>query len=263
MAAYQRNISLGAAFSFSILLYTFSSMLNEKTVQDIKAFAIKNDWQEAFGGTSYGNQHLERMVKIALFLADHLGADKQLVEAAAWLHDFPLSSGHDYNYQRNRAVTSTILDQFSLTESERENIVECVAAHEGGGSATTVEAGIIHDADVLEKTGLLGIIRHTWKLVHSAHDPSVSHLSGEVRQHLHWRATQLKTTLAQEIHRYLTENIPMSDEFVKKIVTLVQPLAARNIITEDIARELKSSLSESEYKKLEEQLSLEYLHRFN
>lgn len=238
-------------------------MLNHETLQKIQDFAIAGDWNMAFAGASHGNQHLSRMVKIAMFLANQLHADKGIVEAAAWLHDVPLTSGSDYNYKRNQEVASSVLDNFSLTELEKNRIAIAVASHEGTGDIASDEAKIIHDADVLEKTAILGIIRHTWKLVHSSKSLySDADLSEVVFKHLQWRAKQLQTNLAKNMYQYLVQGIHMSPMFMQKLVVLIRPLAEEHMITEKIAEELKQSLTKEEYGKLQEQLSLEYLKVF-
>ncbi len=240
-------------------------MLNDETLQEIQEFAIAGDWNVAFNGTSHGNQHLFRIVKIAIFLADQLGADRYIVEAAAWLHDFPLTSGHDYNYTRNKQIADSVLDHFPLTDFEKNSIATCIAAHEGIGDIVSLEAQIIHDADVLEKTSILGIIRHTWKLTHSSQLPipdSDTSITDIVFEHLQWRAKRLQTALAKDIHCYLVKDINMSSDFIHKLVSFIEPLARKNMITETIAKELKKKLTKTEYKKLEEQLSLNYLNLF-
>lgn len=239
-------------------------MLNHETLKKIQDFAVAGDWDTAFAGTSHGNQHLFRMVKVATFLADQLDADKDIVEAAAWLHDFPLTSGHDYNYQRNQEVANSILDNFSLTKTEKNRIATAIAAHEGTGGMPSLEAQIIHDADVLEKTGILGIIRHAWKLVHSSqgsNSDSDTALSKIVFEHLQWRSERLQTSLAKDMHHYLIQGINMDPDFTYKLVSIIRPLAEQHMITENIANQLKQLLTNVENKKLEEQLSLSYLHK--
>ena len=240
-------------------------MLNQETLQKIKEFAVAGDWDAAFQGASRGNQHLFRMVTVAIFLAEQLDADKALVEASAWLHDFPLTSGLDYDHDRNEKVTNEILDNFSLTEEEKNQIAICAAGHEGTGEMKSLEAQIVHDADVLEKTGILGIIRHTWKLVHSD-DSSIivsdAELSKIVSEHLQWRAGRLQTTLAKDIHSYLVNGIDMSIGNMQRMITIIKPLAQKDMITENIAKELEKILAEYEIQKLREQLSLEYLEKF-
>ncbi len=240
-------------------------MLNKETIDTIRAFAIANDWNMAFGGASTGNQHLSRMVRISLFLADHLNANSLLVEAGAWLHDFPLGSGMDDNHEHNHKVTSSVLDNFSLTENEKGLIAEAAASHEGTSDLVSIEAQVIHDADVLEKTGILGIIRHTWKTVHSPtfkKSSSDNELATLVLNHLIWRTNRLQHAISRDISGYLTDGIDMSPEHTIMLVSLIRPLAEQDMITEEIAKALQSSLTNTESKKLEEQLQLQYLEHF-
>jgi len=142
-------------------------MLNKNTLQKIKKLALKTDHNVAFSGKSKGNKHLLRVVLIAKFLAQKTGADESIVVAGAFLHDTALPSGNDYNYLKNKKIAKDLLKHFNLSQIELEGIVECVASHEGITNPKTLEAKVVHDADVLEKLGFLGIIRHTWKLTNS------------------------------------------------------------------------------------------------
>lgn len=241
-------------------------MLNKETIAAIQSFAITNDWNMAFGGTSTGNQHLSRMVRISLFLANHLRANSLIVEASAWLHDFPLGSGMDDDQKHNQKITSSVLENFPLTESEKKLIAEAASSHEGTSDLVSLEARVIHDADVLEKTGLLGIIRHTWKTVHSSTFEKTSsddELATLVLNHLIWRTSRLQHELSQEISRYMTEEIDLSPSRVCTLVSLIRPLAEKDIITEEIATLLHPHLTATEWQKLEEQLQLRYLEYFS
>ena len=205
------------------------------------------------------------MVKVALFLTKETNANISIVEAGAWLHDFPLSSGSDYNYDYNNQVTTSVLNKFDLTENERILIAEAAASHEGTSDIISIEAKVIHDADVLEKTGILGIIRHTWKLVHS--DDVNKNLSDEilaakVLEHLLWRTKRIQTPLAKDISQYLTNGIPMDLEYTKLLVASIRPLAEQDLITEEIAAKIQPSLTKEAQLKLQEQLSLSYLDSF-
>lgn len=240
-------------------------MLSDDLVQEIRDYAIAGDWNVSFDGKSHGNRHLFRMVSIAKFLAEQLAADKNIVEASAWLHDFPLTAGDDYNYVSNKQTAQSVLDDFSLTLEEKNLITECIATHEGTAEPISLEAKIIHDADVLEKTGILGIIRHTWKLIHLSDSLQFSSdldLAKNVLGHITWRVERLQTILAREIAQYLMDGVDMRLASVGRLVSLIRPLAERNLITEEIAKELRSSLSDQEYRKLDEQLSLDYLSFF-
>src|ERR1044072_1681004 len=203
--------------------------MNKKQINRLRRIGLDLDWQAAFGGTSRGNRHLSWVVKLAGYLASAEGGDPSIVEAAAWIHDSALPSGNDYEYARNRRIALKLLKPLGLEQAEAIAVAEAVASHEGTMAPASLEAQIIHDADALEKCGVLGLIRHTWKTIHrderarSRQRLSLAQVNGVV-DHVKWRQTQLHTATAKRISRYLGKGIRR--DIARRIVTLVAPLAA-------------------------------------
>ena len=145
--------------------------------------------EKASGGKSKGNKHLFRVVKIADHLAKKMKADARIVQAGAWLHDTALPSGNDYDYKKNKRIVQKILSSAPISKGDKNLIAECVASHEGTEGPKTLEARVVHDADVLEKVGLLGLIRHTWKLTNSDKINPSAVKDGDVKKivdHIAW-----------------------------------------------------------------------------
>jgi len=238
-------------------------MLTENALLKIKRLALKIDHDVAFGGKSKGNKHLFRVVKLAKYMAKRLKANVSIVEAGAWLHDSALPSGNDYDYEKNRKIAKDILTGLDLSAENSLMIAECVASHEGTSKPRFLEAKIVHDADVLEKSGILGIIRHTWKLTNSG-KLSPSRITRrdaiEILNHLKWRSKRLQTSLGKKIHSYLS--VPITVAQAKEIISTVAQKATSGIITEKIAGSIYKKLTERQKKKLKEQLNLTYLREF-
>jgi HD superfamily phosphodiesterase len=238
-------------------------MLDNKTLLKIKKLALKIDHDVAFGGKSKGNKHLFRVVKIAQFLAKKTGADVAITTAGAFLHDTALPSGNDYKYSQNKKIVKKLLQNFDLSQKELNKIVECVASHEGTIKPKVLEAKIVHDADVLEKMGLLGVIRHAWKMTNQNElDPSTVNSKDvdKIIRHISWRRKRLQTAIARKIAKYLT--VPISKKEAKTIVTITADMAVRGIVTEKIAMALRKYLNQKQNAKLKEQLNLDYLKLF-
>ncbi|MEO8637809.1 MAG: HD domain-containing protein [Candidatus Taylorbacteria bacterium] len=236
-------------------------MLDKVTMKKITNIGLETDWNQAFGAKSKGNRHLFRVVKLAVFMAKKLGANVPIVEAAAWLHDTALPSGNDYNYSSNKRIVLKILEELDLTKHEQNEIAECVASHEGTGKAKSLEARIVHDADVLEKSGILGIIRHTWKVSNQGNRGFIDDKTSDViLKHLQWRSKKLSTPLARQIYTYVS--IPVSRKKAKEIIFFVAPKAIKGIVTEKIAESLLPKLSKMQKNRLKEQLAMTYLKRF-
>lgn len=238
-------------------------MLNKNTLLKIKKLALKIDHDVAFGGKSRGNKHLLRVIRIAKFLARKIGADESIVVAGAFLHDTALPSGNDYNYLKNKKIVKDLLKRFNLSRNELDEIAECVASHEGTVNPKTLEAKVVHDADALEKAGLLGIIRHTWKMTNlkKINHENVEEINVKmILNHLKWRKERLQTSMAKKIGKYLA--IPIDRQKVKTIVKLSASMSSDGVITEKIAATLRKHLNKKENEKLKEQLNLSYLNKF-
>lgn len=238
-------------------------MINKNTLLEIKQLALKIDYDVAFGGKSKGNRHLSRVVKLAKYMAKRLGANVSIVEAGAWLHDTALPSGNDYNYKKNKKIVKAILTGFDLSTEDSDMIAECVASHEGTTKPKSLEAKIVHDADVLEKSGMLGIIRHTWKLANSdkiSANNVTRKDTAEILNHLKWRSRKLQTALGKEIHSYLVVPITLAE--AEKIISIIAKKAVTGIVTEKIANLIYKELTGQQKRKLKEQLNLAYLKRF-
>lgn len=138
-------------------------MINKKQLQEIKNFGIDLDWNASFGGKSKGNKHLFRVVNIAKFLAEGEDVDITIIEASAWLHDTNLEKTITGSTLENKDKVMNFLEKINVSNEDIIKILHCIEAHDGRIKAKTLEAKIIHDADTLEKTGPLGIIRETWK----------------------------------------------------------------------------------------------------
>lgn len=238
-------------------------MLDKNTLLKIKKLALKIDHDIAFGGKSKGNKHLLRVVRIAQFLAQKTGADPAIITAGAFLHDTALPSGNDYEYSKNKKIVKKLLQPFNLSQVELNKIAECVASHEGTVQPKSLEAKVVHDADVLEKLGLLGIIRHTWKMTNQNKlDPSAvrNKDTDKIINHISWRRKRLQTPITRKIAKHLT--VPLSKQKANSMITLIAEMAARGIITEKIAVALRKHLSQKQNEKLKEQLNLGYLKTF-
>jgi len=238
-------------------------MINQKNIKEIKKLGIKIDHDMAFNGKSKGNKHLFRAVKIAKYLALKTEADLDIVEAGAWLHDTALPTGNDYNYENNKKIVMSLLFHIDISQNNKDLISECVASHEGTENPKTLEAKIVHDADVIEKLGILGIIRHTWKMTNSNKiDPKLIKDQDvkKVLEHIKWRSKKLQTPIAKKIARYL--NVPINIKDARIIVSIASSNAINGFITEKIARLVSKHLNNNQKEKLKEQLNLSYLNKF-
>ena len=238
----------------------------EKTLLNkIKKEAIRIDWEVTFNGNTKGNHHLERVNKIAKHLAKEENANLELSQAGAWLHDVALSTGSDYDLDNSKKVAKQILKQLEVKiPEERRIVMECIISHEGVKQPTCLEAKVVHDADVLDKLGVLGFIRHTVKLTNLGWIKPGDIRRSKVKEmvdHLHWRETNLKLKESKRLAKFLRLKGSRKEIYFQAevLINTISPLAKEGVLTEKIAKIIASKLKPQWRDVLDKQLNLDYL----
>jgi len=112
-------------------------------------------------------EHVQAVVGLVLRLAAELNADREVVEAAAWLHDIcKMEPDHAAAGSRNAAA---LLKESDFPQAKIPAVVTTIARHEGlfrdqEEPLQPVEAAILWDADKLSKLGVQSIIYVTCDL---------------------------------------------------------------------------------------------------
>lgn len=240
-------------------------MLSKTMMKQIKDHALAMDWNVAFGGKSKGNRHLFRVAKIARFLAKKEKADISVCEAGALLHDIGLIAGNDNDPRKIRAIAESFLNKLDIPKNLQRKIADCVESHEGLVKPKTIEAAIVHDADVLDKMGPLGVIRHTWKIVNLI-EPHASEnkIFSILKKHLLWRKTKLNTSTAKQLSKLFDKQI--EEFFTNKtfgifVIKETKKLAVRSIISEKIAKILQRKFKNDFTLALTDQLDYRFIPR--
>ena len=234
-------------------------------VKEISEQAIRLFWEESFAGMAYGSRHLHRVHRIAQFLWEKEGGDEFLVLAGAWVHDVALAHGHDYDPQDVAKLTRTFLRQFQLLRrDETDRLVACAEGHESGGDSLSLEARIVHDADVLDKGGLLGVVRHIWKMTNMLENRILGdeHDLKKLENHLTQRQNRLCTETARQLANHLRGSVDLffrDRRFALETMTWVSRLATRGIVTEKLAKQLISRSDHPSLRRLKDQLECRYL----
>ena len=234
-------------------------------LKEIGQQAVKQFWREAFGGKTHGSQHLYRVNRIARYLWEREGGDEFLILATAWVHDVFLAQGDDSDSKKVEAFTKGFLTKFeALSEPEIGLIAQFAGAHELGGKNLPLEARIVHDADVLDKSGMLGVIWHVWKMTHMLKGRVLNQEQDfdELRGHLEEREGNLFSKTAKRLGKVLNEPRALffSDrDFGIKIMTWISSLDEQEILCEDIANRLLNQSPHPSLVLLKDQLSCDLL----
>lgn len=235
----------------------------KKLLSEIKKEAVRLDWEQAFGGKSYGNRHLFRVNKIARYLLSKEGGDEFIILAGAWVHDVSLAYGNDYDIRKIEKYTRVFLKKYTnLTKSEQEKIIECAMGHESGGNLS-LEAQMVHDADVVDKSGMLGVIRHIWKMTNMLENRVLISRTDldELERHLSERQEQLftKTTKQLVIKLNLQRKKFFSNKDVVEWMKLISKKAMKGVTSDNIANNLYRNDKSIAFKYLKDQLNCNYL----
>ena len=119
---------------------------------------------EEYGG-AWGVNHTQRLLKLMERLSGDTPYDEEVVWLAAHLHDWgaykPWAKPEIDHVQRSVEVAGPFLAERGCDEIGRAHILECIAHHASAGTDTRIsrEAMLLHDADVLDFLGAVGILR--------------------------------------------------------------------------------------------------------
>ncbi|NIM95216.1 MAG: HD domain-containing protein [Anaerolineales bacterium] len=114
----------------------------------------------------HGFDHVLRVLKLAQKIGEELGADLEIIYAAALLHDAtdaaPGDEGKRESHEQNSAdFARRILLAESWEEDRIEAVQRCIRTHRfrGSESPNSLEAKILFDADKLDVVGAFGVAR--------------------------------------------------------------------------------------------------------
>lgn len=116
---------------------------------------------------AHGWEHVERVYRLALHIAESEGGERFIVGAAALMHDLGRSAPEEHRHHADISVelAQEILREHEVPEWVRQRITHAILAHSFSlnKEAETIEARIVRDADRLDALGAIGILR--WAVV--------------------------------------------------------------------------------------------------
>lgn len=160
-----------------------SSDLVCRVAQHIKAkFALEcsgHDWH-----------HINRVWKLARQIGDQEGANQEIVELGALVHDIADWKFHDGDDTVGPRVAERLLTEEGASANLIEQVVEIVAtiSYKGAGVTTamkSLEGQCVQDADRLDAIGAIGIARcfayggHAGRLMYDPDEPPEMHATAE------------------------------------------------------------------------------------
>ncbi|MEM8603245.1 MAG: HD domain-containing protein [Cyanobacteria bacterium P01_H01_bin.121] len=118
--------------------------------------------------------HQPRLYTTAKHLAEAEPYDDDVVYAAAWLHDLGVFIGHRPEDPQALAQwdhlayacdrVPALLHEFGFPAAKIPAVVEVIRTHLPRSHPTSFEGHLIHDADILEQLGAVGVMRQLSKV---------------------------------------------------------------------------------------------------
>jgi uncharacterized protein len=116
----------------------------------------------------HGFDHVQRVFELATRLAEAEGANLEIVQAAALLHDVQGGdtvggeAGRSDHHLESAAFARSILEKEGWPEARIEAVQHCIRSHRYRSTSErpqTLEAQILFDADKLDVLGAIGVVR--------------------------------------------------------------------------------------------------------
>ena len=106
---------------------------------------------------NYRWEHVQIVVGLALHLADLTGADREIAEASAWLHD--VCKGEPNHGVAGARAARTLLAHTDFPAAKIDAVAQAISLHVGltrppGVPLQPLEAAVLWDADKLSKLGV-------------------------------------------------------------------------------------------------------------
>ena len=183
-------------------------------------------------GSGHDWYHLERVWRMARRIGEAEGADLEIVELGALVHDIADWKFHAGDESVGPREAERLLRKEGVSARVVEAVVDIVAtiSYKGAGVATpmrSLEGRCVQDADRIDALGAIGIARcfayggHAGRLIHDPRVPPVLHASaaaykaarGTSLNHFHEKLLLLKDrmhtasgrAIAEERHRYMED----------------------------------------------------------
>ncbi len=134
----------------------------------IKFNQIKKEVESIFSSarSSHDFDHTQRVVALALHIGKIEGADLEIIELAALLHDIAReeqdkSNGLICHAELGSKMAREILSKYNYPINKIDSICHCIERHRfrKGGEPESKEAKILYDADKLDSLGAVGLGR--------------------------------------------------------------------------------------------------------
>lgn len=163
-----------------------------KTVKKAMKQATEEEAKQRFGTIdplfNYRWEHVTAVVTLALKLAELTGADADVVEAAAWLHDIRKEAGAKHP-QEGAKFAHEILPSTDFPKKKIGRVAKAIRSHMGlwrKKPLKNLESQVLWDADKLAKIGLTSAFHFTPLAMMKGNGRTIHDLIANARTNNKW-----------------------------------------------------------------------------
>jgi len=178
--------------------------------------------EQARPGDKFGHQ--PRLHALTELVGAGLHYDRDVVCAAAWLHDLGVFVGNrpEDPEALSRwdhvayacAHAPTILREAGFPEEKIAAVLDCIRQHQPKDDPATIEATILRDADILEQLGAIGILRTVSKVGRDTRFPRFTEAVAALRRALDDLPRKI---LLESTHRLAEPRIRILSDFLAAV----------------------------------------------
>lgn len=163
-----------------------------KTVKKAMKQATTAEARQRFGTNdplfNYRWEHVTAVVTLALKLGELTGADMEVVEAAAWLHDIRKEAGPKHPQEGAKAAHE-ILEKTDFPRQKIGHVARAIRSHQGlwrRKPLQDLESQVLWDADKLAKIGLTAAFHFTPLILMKGNGTTLQTLINDARSNSKW-----------------------------------------------------------------------------
>lgn len=167
---------------------------------------------------NYRWEHILAVHTLALKLAQLLGADLEVMEAATWLHDIRKDAGEEHP-QQGAAFARQFLAQTDFPAHKIERVAQVIEDHQGlwrDEPLHSLESQIFWDADKLAKLGLTAAFHWLGMALAKNNAPELADLIAHVRD-ASWQEKTVASMHSQPARRAAKERLASFNELWEKL----------------------------------------------
>lgn len=172
----------------------------------------------ADSGFNYRWEHVQAVVVCAVKLAKLTGADCDVVEAAAWLHDIRKETG-DRHPKEGGKYARKFLTKTDFPKKKIDAVAAAIEQHMGlwrDTPLTNLEAQVLWDADKLTKIGLTALLHWTGADLQRGRTTTTDDMIARLKS-ADYRKKTVASMHTQPAKRAAKERFRAYNQFLKKV----------------------------------------------